>query len=161
MSSSSCSHYHFTALQLPGSLFVMRWLGPCDNWASPWDYGTYEVGDQWSLRRACASAQSCQSLSCLHTWSMEVDEGSDKKKTSSFTGWLCMQVWIMSLRMTKSIIISWYGSIELRHFYIEATGFGLIFCFMALQHIFRSFRARSVTLTTLFLGKPPRQFTST
>ena len=26
---------------------------------------------------------------------------------------------------------------------------------------FRSFRARSVTLTTLFLGKPPRQFTST
>ena len=26
---------------------------------------------------------------------------------------------------------------------------------------FRSFRARSVTLTTLILGKPPRQFTST
>ena len=25
----------------------------------------------------------------------------------------------------------------------------------------RSFRVRSVTLTTLFLGKPPRQFTST
>ena len=26
---------------------------------------------------------------------------------------------------------------------------------------FRSFRARSVTLTALFLGKPPRQFTRT
>ena len=26
---------------------------------------------------------------------------------------------------------------------------------------FRSFRARSVNLATLFLGKPPRQFTST
>ena len=35
------------------------------------------------------------------------------------------------------------------------------FCFTALQHIFRSFRARSVNLATLFLGKPPRQFTST
>ena len=35
------------------------------------------------------------------------------------------------------------------------------FCFTALQRIFRSFRARSVTLTTLFLGEPPRWFTST
>ena len=35
------------------------------------------------------------------------------------------------------------------------------FCLTAIQHIFRSFRARLVTLTTLFLGKPPKQFTST
>ena len=34
------------------------------------------------------------------------------------------------------------------------------FCFTAFQHIWGHF-ARSVTLTTLFLGKPPRQFTST
>ena len=34
------------------------------------------------------------------------------------------------------------------------------FCFTALRHIL-SFRARSVNLATLFLGKPPRQFTST
>ena len=39
-------------------------------------------------------------------------------------------------------------------------GFGLIFVYGLPTH-FRSFRARSVTLTTLFLGKPPRQFTST
>ena len=49
------------------------------NWASSLDYGTYHIGDQRRLRRACASAQSHQSLRCSHTWSMEVDEGSDQK----------------------------------------------------------------------------------
>ena len=48
-------------------------------WASSWDYGTYHIGGQRSLRRACASAQSRQSLRCSHTWSMEVDEGSYQK----------------------------------------------------------------------------------
>ena len=48
-------------------------------WASSWDYGTYHIGDQWRLGRACAFAQSRQSLRCSHTWSMEVDEGSDQK----------------------------------------------------------------------------------
>ena len=43
------------------------------NWAGSWDYGTFHIGDQRRLRRACASAQSRQSLCCLHTWSMEVD----------------------------------------------------------------------------------------
>ena len=36
------------------------------------------IGDQRRLRRACASAQSHQSLRCSHTWGMEVDEGSDQ-----------------------------------------------------------------------------------
>ena len=40
-----------------------------------------------------------------------------------------------------------------------STSFGLI-SVLPSRH-FRSFRARSVTLTTLFLGKPPRQFTTT
>ena len=44
-----------------------------------WDYDTYHIGDQRRLRQACASAQSRQSLHCSHTWSMEVDEGSDQK----------------------------------------------------------------------------------
>ena len=48
-------------------------------WACSWDYGTYHIGEQRRLRRACASAHSRQSLRCSHTWSMEVDEGSDKK----------------------------------------------------------------------------------
>ena len=47
-------------------------------WASLWDYGTYHIGDR-RLRRACASAQSRQNLRCSHTWSMEIDEGSDQK----------------------------------------------------------------------------------
>ena len=39
--------------------------------------------------------------------------------------------------------------------------FGLVwFLFYCPSTHFRSFRARSVTLTILFLGKPPRQFTS-
>ena len=49
------------------------------NWASSWDYGTYHIGDQWRLRWACASAQSRQSLRCSHTWSMEVNKGSNQK----------------------------------------------------------------------------------
>ena len=42
------------------------------------DYSTYHIGNQRRLRGACASAQSRQSLRCFHTWSMEVDEGSNQ-----------------------------------------------------------------------------------
>ena len=59
------------------------------------------IGDQRRLRRACASAQSRQSLRCSHTWSMEVDEESDQNS---------MRVWRMSLQRTKSARISWAGS---------------------------------------------------
>ena len=37
-------------------------------------------------------------------------KGLTKNQTSSPTGWLCMRVWRMSLRRTKSAIISWDGS---------------------------------------------------
>ena len=37
-----------------------------------------------------------------------------KIKTSSPTGWLCMRVWRMSLRRTKSTIISWGDSTNLK-----------------------------------------------
>ena len=59
--------------------------------------------------RACASAQSRQSLRCSHTWSREVDEPSTKNQTSSPTRWLCMRFWRMILRTTKSTIISQDG----------------------------------------------------
>ena len=36
-------------------------------WASSWDYGSYHIGDQQMLRRACASTQSRQTLRCSHT----------------------------------------------------------------------------------------------
>ena len=51
------------------------------------------------------------------------------------------------------------GSVNLTKLFLVWLWFD--FCFTALQHLFRSFRALSVTLTTLFLVKPPRQFTST
>ena len=76
------------------------------NWASSWHYGTYHIGDQRRVRRACATAQSRQSLRCSHTWSMEVVEGPNKNQTSSSTGWLRMRIWRMSLRRTKRTIIS-------------------------------------------------------
>ena len=57
---------------------------------------------QRRLRRACASAQSRQGLLCSHTWSMEVDEGSDQNQTSSLTGWLRMSIWRMRLRRTSN-----------------------------------------------------------
>ena len=69
-------------------------------WASSWDYGTYHIGDQRRLRRACASAQSRQSLRCSRTW-MEADEGPTKHPIE----WLRM-----GLRTTKRTIISWAGS---------------------------------------------------
>ena len=79
-------------------------------WASSWDYGTYHIGDQQWLRWACTSTQSRQSLCCSHTWNMEADKGLDQKSDIHPTGWLHMQVWRMSLRRTKSTIISWDGS---------------------------------------------------
>ena len=80
-------------------------------WASSWDYGTYHIGNQRRLRRACASTQSRQSLHCSHTWSMEVDEGADEniRHVAPLDGCTCA-VWRMSLRRTKSTIISWLGS---------------------------------------------------
>ena len=79
-------------------LDVIQWASRNFNWASSWDYGTYNIGDQRRLRRTCASAPSRQSLRCSHTWSMEVDEEcSTKNQTSSPVGWLRMRVWRMNL----------------------------------------------------------------
>ena len=88
------------------TLFVVQTLP--QNWTSSLGYSIYHIGDQRRLRQACASTQSCQSLRWSYTWSMEVDEGSDQNLTSSSTGWLCMHIWRMSLRRTKSAIISWW-----------------------------------------------------
>ena len=76
--------------------------------ASSCDYGTYYSGDQWGLRRACASVRSHQSLRCSHTWSMEVDMGSH---LASLDGCACALK--NEFTETKSTIISWDGSILL------------------------------------------------
>ena len=56
---------------------------------------------QASLRIRAVSPE----LRCSHTWTME---GLTKNRTSE---WLRMHGWMMSLRRTKSAIISWAGSI--------------------------------------------------
>ena len=57
------------------SYFSMKKYGPAHqifNVTSP-------MIEQWWLRQACAYARSCQSLRSLHTQSMAVEEGSDRK----------------------------------------------------------------------------------
>ena len=76
-----------------------------DKWASLWDYGTYHIGDQRRLRRACASAFAVRTH---EEWKQM--EGLTKNQTSSPTRWLHLRIWRMSLRRTKSAIISWAGS---------------------------------------------------
>ena len=49
--------------------------------------------------------------------------GLPKNQTSSPTGWLRMHVWRMSLRKTKSTIISWAGSIYLFFTLVSFRGF--------------------------------------
>ena len=56
---------------------------------------------------ACSSAQSHQSLSCSHTWSMEVGEGSDKKIRH-----LAPLDGCMSVQSKKSSITSWLACTE-------------------------------------------------
>ena len=54
-SSSTDSHLNIHCLpRSPGDAW--------DKWASAWDYGTYDIGDQRKLMWTCASAQSHQSL---------------------------------------------------------------------------------------------------
>ena len=77
-------------------------------------FETYRIGDQRRFSRACAYAQSHQSLHWSHTWGMEVDEGSTTNQTSSPAGWLRMHIWRMGLWRTKSATISWAGSIFLQ-----------------------------------------------
>ena len=70
------NHYNKLLQMLPLITIISE---TTEIWASSWDYGTYDIGYQRPLRRACAWAQSRKSLRYSHTQSMEVDEGSDQK----------------------------------------------------------------------------------
>ena len=98
------------AIFLPFDRFCQMLSQLMRKWASSCDYGTYHIGDQQRLRRACTSAQSHQSLRCSHTWSMEVDEVSDQKIRHLALLGLRMHIWRMSIRRINSTIISWHGS---------------------------------------------------
>ena len=98
----------YCIVMLPGI-----WCRYVVNWASSWDYGTYHIGDQRRLRRACASGAVSQEPMLFAHIKYGSRRGPIKNQTSSPTGWLRMRVWRMSLRRTKSAIISWAGSITL------------------------------------------------
>ena len=77
------------------------------NWASSWDYGTSEGSGEPAQLRSLARAFT------VHTHKVwKKTKCPTKNQTSSPTGWLCMRVWRMSLRRTKSAIIWWAGSIN-------------------------------------------------
>ena len=53
-------------------------LYPIWTGASTRDFGNYRLEAQQRLRRACAYAQSRQSLQCSHKHIMDTDESSDQ-----------------------------------------------------------------------------------
>ena len=57
-------------------------------WASSWDYGTYHIGDQRRLRRACGSAQFARAFAIRTHEVWKKTKGPTKNQTSSLTGWL-------------------------------------------------------------------------
>ena len=52
-------------------------------------------------------------------------------------------------------------TLSLQHLLVPKHGHLVVLVFYSPSTLFRSFQALSVNLSTLFLGKPPRQFTST
>ena len=78
-------------------------------WARSWDYCASHIGDQRRLRQTCACAQSRHRAFAVRTHNVcKSTKGPSKNQISSATGWLRMRVWGMSLRRTKSTLISWH-----------------------------------------------------
>ena len=106
------------------------------NWASSWDYGTYRIDDQRRLSRRPAKAQYATSdgsgetthpRSITRAYAVRTHEvwkktkGPTKNQISGPTRWLRMRVWKMSLRRTKSVLISLDDSIYSWHWEEEKT----------------------------------------
>ena len=79
-------------------------------WGCSWDDGTYHKVDHRRIRRSCTSARSARLFAVRTHATWKKTKGPTKHQTSNPTGWLRMCVWRMSLRRTKSTIISWDGS---------------------------------------------------
>ena len=71
---------------------------------------------------------------------------------------------IVSIRHKTRFLMArlmYFENVFLCHFFSKATvKVGVVLVFYGPSTLFRSFRARSVNLSTLFLGKPPRLFNS-
>ena len=90
--------------------------------ASSWDYGTFYIGNQRRLRRACANLARAFAVGTHEVWMKTKD--LTKNQTSSPTGWLRMCVWRISLRRTK---ISWDGSFTLLQTFVVFLSLSRIF----------------------------------
>ena len=129
----------------------------CVIWTATWQNQQNECA-QRRLRSAWASAQSDQSslhAQCLAKGSSFLHVDS---KDSDQTGRMPRLIWVFAGRTLTLLFCHVMAHI------LEICGvkFGLVwFLFYGPSTYFRSFWARSVNLATLFLGKPPRQFTST
>ena len=92
---------------------------------------------------------------CLHNFFLENQHHLQTHKQPTDGHWNLIWHWICPFPIQE------YSVFFLFNFYRNFC-FGLVwFLFCGPSTHFRSFRAWSVNLATLFLGKPPRQFTST
>ena len=57
-------------------------------WATSGEFGTYRLCEQRRFRRACASAQSRQTLRCLLMQAVSQEEPSDRSLVPP-NGWAC------------------------------------------------------------------------
>ena len=83
------------------------------------DFGTGHTGEQQRIRRACAYAQSRQSLRCSHTQSMDAAEDSDKNVDLylpldalawAFKGGFCS--FAISIKISPSQFIKWTSIVK-------------------------------------------------
>ena len=149
-------------------------------WTASSEFGTYRLCEQRRFRRACASAQSRQNLRCSLIQAVSQEEPSDRK-LDPWSLWMAGHAqlkFVMTecsktqIRLTGLILSSLSRMLYVKsltkcmHLYMNSENAcshseWFWFLFYGPSTHFRSFRARSVNLATLFLGKPPRQFTST
>ena len=155
---------------MPNSIYIYSDVIINIIWTTSSEFGTYRICEQRRFRRACASAQSRQNLRCSLIQAMSQEEPSDRKP-DSWPFWMAghaqlkfvmtecskTQIRLTGLISTDPVLFQLiFLAIEVD--IIKANirisrGYLVWFLFYGPSTHFRSFWARSVTLTTLFLGK--------
>ena len=107
-------------------------------------WGCRDERCRWKHTRTNTCMLVCIYIRYMSYFVIVTNNVSEIDMVSTITIIPCFHIYIMKRSSSEIDFLVWFD-----------------FCFTAFRHIFRSFRARSVNLTTLFLGKPPRQFTST
>ena len=131
---------------------------------------------QRRLRSAWASAQSDHSLRCPHdkAWVLSCSLSTQRRLWSDWADdqadlslrWVHSHfVGLVMRRLIWFLIKQWsllrWSSSFMKRCYLWIYESCCCVCVLRPSTLFRSFRAWSVSLSTLLLGKPPKQFTST